>query len=310
MKYIEARAQFDAADRELAAQLISAIFYDLGVKGVVIEDIIETTEDWADAPPSIPEKFAVTGYLPVDSDFQGRRRGLEAGLADLENRCAVRTEVIYAETSDEDWAESWKRFFKPIRIGNRLVIKPTWQQYTHEAGDIVLEIDPGMAFGTGTHPTTSLCIEGIERYLKPGDTFLDIGTGSGILMIAAAKLGASRMLGVDIDPMAVEVAGENLRRNGIPEEVFSLQQTRLCRGIRDRFRIVVSNILSEVVLELLEELNPVLAEGGIFILSGIAEEKAPAVLEKMERKGFHAIEIRKKEGWAAVLGERKSGATR
>jgi ribosomal protein L11 methyltransferase len=311
MKYIEARVVFDAPDRELAAELISGLFYDLGVHGVVVEDpTIETTEDWADPPPSVYEKFAVVGYFEVDSDFQSRRRGLEEGLAKLESRSAVRTEVIYTETGDENWAESWKRFFKPMKVGSRLVIKPSWQEYVQGKDEIVIEIDPGMAFGTGTHPTTSLCLESIEHYLKPGDSFLDIGTGSGILMMAAAKLGASRMLGIDIDPTAIDVARENLRRNHIPEDSFTLRQGRLCRDICDRFRIVVSNILSEVILELIDELDPVLDPGGIFIFSGIAEEKASAVLEKMALSGFEPLETKKKEGWAAVCGKRKSEAKR
>ena len=184
------------------------------------------------------------------------------------------------------------------------MVKPTWQSYAPMAGEIILEIDPGMAFGTGTHPTTVLCLQMIETFLTPGDTFLDIGCGSGILMIAAAKRGASNMTGIDTDPMAVilEVARKNLRLNGIDAERFTVQTGDLIVGITERFHLVVANILTETILALLDCLETVLMESGIFILSGITEANKPAVLEKMESKGFRLLEARTRENWVAVSG--------
>ena len=307
MKWIEARVVFDFPDTGLAVELISNIFYELGLTGVVVEDpTMESTEDWVDAPQDRPDRNAVIGYIPADERLPDRCHRLESELSRLEKQTGIVLEIVYDETVEEDWAESWKQFFKPQKISDRLVVKPTWKAYTPAADEIILEIDPGMAFGTGTHPTTCLCLELIEKYLKPHDTFLDIGTGSGILMIAAAKLGASKLTGIDTDPMAVEVARSNLALNDIPGDRYSVETGHLTRGINTKFQIVVSNILSEVILRLLDDLEPVLAEKGMFIFSGITRQNLKEVLDKIETKGFQAIQTCNREEWAAVAGSHKA----
>jgi ribosomal protein L11 methyltransferase len=210
--------------------------------------------------------------------------------------------IHYRKTAEEDWAESWKAFFKPEIISARMVVKPTWQEYREKPDEIILEIDPGMAFGTGTHPTTVLCLQMIERYLKPGDTFLDVGTGSGILMVAAAKLGASRMLGIDKDKTAVDVATSNLLRNNISSEVFQTQTGHLLESVKDRYQIVVANILTEPILILLEDLESVLLDAGIFILSGITDDNARRVRDRTASLGFEHLETRHQEDWVAIVG--------
>jgi ribosomal protein L11 methyltransferase len=306
MKWIEARVVFDFPDTGLAVELISNIFYELGLTGVVIEDpILDSTEDWVDSPQDIPEHNAVTGYIPADERLQDRCRRLESELSQLEGKTGIGFEVVYDETVEADWAESWKQFFKPQKITDRLVVKPTWKPYTPTAGEIILEIDPGMAFGTGTHPTTCLCMELIEKYLKRHDTFLDIGTGSGILMIAAAKLGASKLTGIDTDPMAVAVARKNLILNDIPVDRFCVETGHLARGINTPFKMVVSNILTGVILKLLDMIEPVLAEEGMFIFSGITRQNLKEVLDKIEARGLQTVEICTREEWAAVAGSHK-----
>ena len=306
MKWIEARIVFDFPDTGLAVELISNIFYELGLTGVVVEDpTMESTEEWVDAPQDIPDRNAVIGYIPADERIQDRCRRLESELSRLEEQTGIDLEIVYDETVEEDWAESWKQFFKPQKISDRLVVKPTWKAYTPVAEEIILEIDPGMAFGTGTHPTTCLCLELIEKYLKPHDTFLDIGTGSGILMIAAAKLGASTLTGIDTDPVAVEVARSNLVLNNIPADRFCVETGHLACGINTQFQLVVSNILSEVILRLLDDLETVLAENGMFIFSGITRQNLKEILDKIETKGFRAIQICTREEWAAVAGSNK-----
>jgi ribosomal protein L11 methyltransferase len=306
MKWIEARIVFDAPDTGLAVELISNIFYELGLSGVVVEDpTMDSTEDWADTPLERPDHHAVIGYIPADERIQDCCRRLESELSRLEEQTGIGWEVVYDETAEEDWAESWKQFFKPQKITDRLVVKPTWKAYTPAAGEIILKIDPGMAFGTGTHPTTSLCLELIEKYLKPNDTFLDIGTGSGILMIAAAKLGASKLTGIDTDPMAVSVARSNLALNDIHTDRFSVETGDLARRIDTQFQMVVSNILSEVILRLLDDLKAVLSQKGMFIFSGITRQNLNEVLDKIETSGFQAIEISTREEWAAVAGSYK-----
>ena len=303
MKWIEARVEFDAPDTDLALELISNIFFEMGLTGVAVEDPdIESTEDWAEGPEKKIDRPAVVGYIPEDHRLESRRRILESELARLSKQAGIRLNTVYGETAEEDWAESWKRFFKPQKVTGRLVVKPSWEQYAAGPEEIVLEIDPGMAFGTGTHPTTCLCLELIEKYLRPGDTFLDIGTGSGILMIAAAKLGASTLTGIDIDPNAVGVAQKNLVRNGIPGDRFCVRTGHLTRGLERCFTIVAANILTEVILTVVNALKSVLARQGIFIFSGITRQNLERVMEAIEKKGFRVIQVGTKEEWVAVAG--------
>ena len=305
MKWIEARVVFDFSDTVLAMELIGNIFYELGVKGVVIEQTdAEPVEGWAEEGWVRPKQNAIIGYFPKGSATQRRCRILESRLLQLDKQTGIRSNVIYGETSEENWAESWKIFFKPVKISNTLVVKPTWQAYAPQTDETVLEIDPGMAFGTGTHPTTSLCLQMIETYLTPGTAFLDVGTGSGILMIAAAKLGASSLLGIDSDPIAVKVARKNLRLNGVSSEKFAVRTGHMVNGVKNNFRMLAANILFDVILDLLDHLDTVLVREGIFIVSGFIEENKHAILEKIESKGFRALETRVRENWIAVAGMR------
>lgn len=303
MKWMETRIIFSAPETGLAVELISNCLQEVSLRGVVIETPEpEPVEGWADELPKSPKQNAVIGYFPKDRYLGRRLDRLKSDLTKLEAEHRIRCKILFKETAEEDWAESWKRYFKPQKISDILVVKPTWQPYTARSGEIILEIDPGMAFGTGTHPTTGLCLELVETYLKPGDTFLDVGTGSGILMAAAAKLGASRMLGIDSDPVAVEVARKNLRLNKIPEEQFSLRTAHLMEGVKKPHRMVVANILTPVILDLLDHLPGVLADDGVFILSGITEENTETVVEKIRASLFRVLEIRSREKWVAIAG--------
>ncbi len=183
-----------------------------------------------------------------------------------------------------------------------MVVKPTWRDYRADTGEVVIELDPGMAFGTGTHPTTALCISMVENYLKKGDLFLDIGTGSGILMIAAAKLGADKIRGVDHDETAVPIAVDNLRRNGIEAQQFFVNCANLAEGIKERYDIVVANILSQVILDLLNDIRSVLKAGGIFICSGIVDKNEKQVVAAMKNIGFEILEISTQDEWVAIAG--------
>ncbi|MGD9350142.1 MAG: 50S ribosomal protein L11 methyltransferase, partial [Desulfobacterales bacterium] len=216
MKWIEAKVSFDADDSHLAAELIANLFFEFDLTGVVEEDpALEPVEDWAEDAIGRPQQRAVIGYFPKDRQANKRCRDLEKQISLLKNDFVLLYRVSYKELDEEDWAEAWKAFFEPQKIGRKIVVKPTWCDYTAKPGDIVVELDPGMAFGTGTHPTTALCIRLMEDYFKPGNSFLDLGTGSGILMITAAKLGAGFVGGVDKDAVAVDVAAANLKHNGL-----------------------------------------------------------------------------------------------
>jgi ribosomal protein L11 methyltransferase len=294
MNWIEARVVFECSVPAVAIDLISNIFYDFGLQGVAIEE--------PEQPGGCRETYAVVGYIPMDPVAEKRRQIMESRLFRLKQEHGIRYRVFYKQTAQEDWAESWKEFFKPEKISPRMVVKPTWRAYLSQPEEIVLQIDPGMAFGTGTHPTTVLCLRLMETYLRPGNTFLDVGTGSGILMVAAAKLGSRKILGIDVDPTAVEIARENLRINGVSSGMYEVRTGRLISGVDDRFQLVAANILTETILVLLNDLRTVLTEDGTFILSGITKENTRRILRKIDASGFKHLETRIEEEWIAVAG--------
>jgi ribosomal protein L11 methyltransferase len=271
---------------------------------VVIDDpLLEPVESWAPDAVTRPVKPAVTGYLPADDQLESRRHYLEQRLARLAGEQGFTYSIHYQAIDEEDWAESWKAFFWPQQITPRLVVKPTWRDYQPEPGQQIIEIDPGMAFGTGTHPTTSLCAQLLEKHLQAGQSVLDVGTGSGILLIAAAKLGARRLAGVDLDPMAVTVARKNLTRNRIDSTCFELICGHLVDSVTETFDVVVANILAEVIIDLLDDVRPLIKPGGRFICSGIIEASQSVVSEKMVSGGFDIIDVQKEGGWVAIVGK-------
>jgi ribosomal protein L11 methyltransferase len=308
MKWIETKVCFQSPTRSLATEIISNIFYDSGVKGVVIEGPDETpAEGWApDIPLSSPRQDAVIGYVPKNDGAIQICQELESRLSKIAPSHGITTQVFYKDLDEEDWAESWKAFFWPQKISKHIVVKPTWRTYSPNPEEIIILLDPGMAFGTGTHPTTSLCVRLIETYLEKEDSILDIGTGSGILLIAAGKLGAKEALGIDNDSVAVTVARENLERNHLDTKHFKAVAGDLSNGIHRRYDLVVANILSEVILVLLDQVPRVLTPNGIFICSGIIEENRDIVVDKMRRIGFEILTVQSEEGWVAIAGKNRA----
>lgn len=303
MKWMEVKIVYQSDNQPLAGELIADLFYDLGLQGVCLEDPLEEGEpDWGTEAVPLPDHYAVGGYLALNETFEGRRLSIEAGLARLETDHRIHTTIHCRSVEDEDWAEAWKAFFWPEKVTDRIVIKPTWRTYTAAAGDIVIELDPGMAFGTGTHPTTAMCIQLIDTHLAAGDAFLDVGTGSGILMAAAAKLGAACGRGIDNDLVAVDIARANLTLNGIDSNLFQVTTGDLVRDIRGPFNFVTANILSEVILDLLAPLRGVLAPGARAVFSGIIAANAPAVTERMRTLGYRVADQVAKDGWTAIVG--------
>jgi ribosomal protein L11 methyltransferase len=301
MKWIEVKIVFDAEDNHFAGELIANLFFEFDLSGVVEADpAIEPVEDWAEDAIGRPQQRAVVGYFPKNRKANKRCRDLERQLSVLKRNFTLLYRVSYQELDEEDWAEAWKVFFKPRKIGQQIVVKPTWCDYTAKAGDIVLELDPGMAFGTGTHPTTALCIQLMEDYFKPGNTFLDLGTGSGILMIAAAKLGAGLVGGVDKDAVAVNVAAANLKHNGLDSDDFFLYTGNLLAGIADTYDFIAANIFTHVILELLDDLPRALNKDGIFVCSGMFAENKKLVIARLKNMRFDILEIREQEEWAAI----------
>lgn len=310
MKWLEAKVIFEFDDKEFATDLISNIFYDFGLQGVVIEDPgLETEEDWADDAQMPPEHHAVIGYFQRNKQAVEKQEVLQKELVRLKKENGIIARIAFQEIDEKDWAESWKEHFWPERISKNIVVKPTWRSYDPSQNEIIIEIDPGMAFGTGTHPTTRLCIHMIEKYLKPGDSFLDVGTGSGILMIAASKLGAEKLFGIDNNEVAVEIAQKNLWLNNIEPHRFKVKTGNLVEGVAERFDFVVANILMEVIVVLLDGIQRVLTERGLFICSGMIEGNTHLVVEKMKDVGLEIIETVTKDKWVAIVGRRNPQLT-
>jgi len=300
MKWVQVTVIFDSEDKQLATDLIADIFYEQGITGLVVEEPdIEHPEDWG-KDAITPDHYSVIGYLLHDKQSEKQLKIIKKNLASLEKKNGIICKVVCSDVDESDWAHQWKAHFRPEKITENIIVKPTWSEYSGNHDEIILEIDPGMAFGTGIHPTTRMCITMIEKYLKPGDSFLDVGTGSGILMVAAAKLGAGRVWGTDNDEVAVDVAGKNLMQNKIPTASVNIITGNLVEKVGTRFDIVAGNITSKSILLLLNDIKKVLVKNSIFICSGIIEEDKNKVIQRIENSGFEVIEILSKETWVSI----------
>ena len=285
-------------------EAVADLFYQLGCPGVSVEDpalLRDYTESglWdyhAFGEVKLTGTSVVKGYFPEDEELIDKLARIEWEIRDLLQRFPnwiVQTKGV--SLKEEDWATAWKAYFKPIRIGRHFLIKPSWEQVDLLADDILLELDPGMAFGTGTHPTTTLCLRTLEDLIKPGQTVFDLGTGSGILAIAAAKLGAE-VEAVDLDSVAVKVAQENVDLNHVGDQV------RVLRGdlgtvLKGQADVVIANIIADVILMLLPDLKRILRPEGEFLASGIIEHRADDVEVGLKEAGFEIVERVLDEGW-------------
>lgn len=212
-------------------------------------------------------------------------------------------ELDTAATMDEDWRNNWKKFFNPTPVGDRLLIRPTWRDDYDAEGRVVLNIDPGLAFGTGSHETTRLCLETIEKYLRKGDTVLDVGCGSGILAIASLLLGADRAIGVDIDPVAVRTARENAELNGVSER-FEVAVGDLTEKISGKFNLIVANIVADAIINLSEGVREFMTPDTVYIMSGIIDTRGDEVAEAVGRN-FDIIERYEDGGWVCLAAKLK-----
>lgn len=295
------------------ADIVSEQLVEAGSAGTMIEDKNDYAANqrpqgqWDILDESIfahmGEDVRVSGYYPADFRAQDalsevrarmdRLRAMDLGV-DL-----GKLEIVRVKVDDEDWAECWKKQYKPFRLGAHMVVKPGWEAYEAREGDKVIEIDPGMAFGTGTHETTALCVELIEQCVKSGDRVIDVGTGSGILAIAAALCGAKSVLATDIDPVAVRVAGENARVNGLADEIRT-RQGDLFAVVDEVADVLIANIIADVIVSIAQPARAHIAAGGIFICSGIARERAEEVVSALHAAGYRDLDLRMRGEWAAI----------
>lgn len=305
-----------------AVDLISALFDELGFEGIQIEDHVPLSEEekksmYIDIVPDLgPDdgKAVISSYVDMELDVNEMQEKIENGLDELALFVDLgERKISFDETDDEDWINNWKAYFKPFRVTDDIVIKPTWETLEDvKEGDIVVNIDPGTAFGTGTHETTKLCIQGMEDYLNADSKVLDIGCGSGILSIIALKLGVDYAVGTDIDPIAVEVAKENAAVNEIQDGKFTVYEGNLIddEALQKEvglgaYDVVVANILADVIIPLSSQVSKFMKEDGIFISSGIIDIKKDEVEAALIQNGFEIIKINQMGDWFSFLAKCK-----
>ncbi|WP_075982354.1 50S ribosomal protein L11 methyltransferase [Bacillus massilinigeriensis] len=299
-----------------AVEPISNILHEAGASGVVIEDPLELQKEREDQfgeiyqlnPDDYPDEgVMIKAYLPVNSFLGETVEEIKQAINNLPlfNIDIGRNLVTLSEVNEEEWATAWKKYYNPVKISERFTIVPTWENYVPVNSDeLIIELDPGMAFGTGTHPTTVMCIQALERTIKKGDKVIDVGTGSGVLSIAAALLGASSIKALDLDEVAVQSARLNIKLNKVHERV-SVSQNNLLDGINDTVDVVVANILAEVILRFTDDVARVVKKDGYFIASGIIQKKKEEVKEAIIQAGFDIVETIQMEDWVALLAKRK-----
>lgn len=246
----------------------------------------------------MPEDVQVKAWFESVEALRGLENCLKA-LPELTGMDLGTLAVSQQGVQEQDWSECWKQYYKPFRAGQHLVIKPSWENWNAAPGDLIIELDPGMAFGTGTHETTAMCVEMIEKHYHGGKV-LDVGTGSGILAIAAARLGADSVLGVDIDPMAVRVAQENVEKNGLSREI-DIRQGDLVAGLDNvQCQFAVANILADVIALLAAPLKAHLTANATFVCSGILKEREQDVVDVLTRNGYQLFDRMQKGDWVAL----------
>lgn len=297
-----------------AVELIAEIFRDLGASGVVIEDpelvndyITSGKWDYTDIPIAKETEVVVEkAYLPVNGELEGRIQTLQQEIKALESRGVNTAPAVLttAELQDEDWSDTWKQYFHTEKPGERVVIKPTWEEYAPKDDEVVIELDPGAAFGTGTHATTSMCIRQLEKLVKPGMTVFDVGTGSGILSIISAKLGAKNIQAVDYDDSVLKIVEENLEQNNV-QDIISVAQSDLMQNVHGKAELVIANIIADIIIRLFDQLDEHLEQGGTLLTSGIIEDRIEDVLAAAEKHGYGVVERLENKGWACITFKRK-----
>ena len=310
MKFIE----FTVHTTTEGSELIADIFWNYTNYGVTVcdvNDIIALQSDkrtfWDYMDDDLikgQSDVLVKCFLPVDIADENIRSIL-SDIELLKERSAGIFSLGTLETSrreieGDDWIDVWKKHFRPLHIGGRVVICPEWIAYEPKKGEVIVKLDSNMAFGTGEHETTSMCLELLQEYLKEGDTVIDVGCGSGILGIAALKLGAAVAEGVDIDPVAVRTAGENAALNGVQDKLTVLVGD-LSDKASGKYDIITANIVANAILSLAPAVPGLMAEGATFIASGIIDSRKDEVIAGLEKAGLAVVEVKEKRGWECIV---------
>ncbi|MBU8789472.1 50S ribosomal protein L11 methyltransferase [Oceanobacillus caeni] len=300
-----------------AIEPISNILHETGASGLVIEDSQDFDairnapfgEVYELNPDDYPDEgVRIKAYLPLNSFLIETVEEIKQAINNLlvYDIDIGPNKVTISEVKEEDWAHAWKKYYHPVKISQKVTIKPTWEEYTPVSSDeVIIELDPGMAFGTGTHPTTVLSIQSLEQYVNKDDTVIDVGSGSGVLSIASALLGAKEVFAYDLDDVAVKSTEENVKLNGL-ENKITAKQNNLLDNVDMKVDVVVSNILAEIIVRFVEEAWNNLKKGGFFITSGIIQNKKELVKDKLKEKGFEIIAMNEMEGWISIVAKKNS----
>lgn len=298
------------------ADLVANILMELGAAGTEIDDPSLVNEyidaglwDYTDLPRAEDtETVTVRAYLPEDARLESSLLALAERIAALRHAGAAlgAGTISHSFVADEDWAETWKAYIHTEKIGERIVVRPTWEEYTPSADEIVIELDPGAAFGTGAHATTAMCLRWLEHLVSPGMRVYDVGCGSGILAVAAAKLGAGEVIAMDYDPVAVSVAEENIRQNNV-HNVVACESDLLsaCEGAAPA-ELITANIIADVIVRLFAQLDRHLAPGGTLLASGIIDDRIADVEHAAAQHGFTVLDMTCEKEWAAMIIRRAS----
>ena len=309
-------------------EYLTAHLLEINITSFVIEDkndlekiLHENKDRWDFIDDSLCDSFVDTPnikiYIPDNSQGVELLNNLKTLLNNLKlNDCDNifgSLNLEFTNVKEEDWENNWKKYFKPINIGKNLVIKPSWEEYENSDNKIILEIDPSSSFGTGTHATTKLCLEELERSIKPNCKVLDVGCGSGILSIASILFGASHVDSIDIDENCINVTSENFKKNNIEKHKFTTYLGNLIEDeelknsiLSNKYDVIVSNIIAGIILKMLDLFKQILAESGTLILSGIIESQRDLLVENLEKHSFEIFEILKEDEWISIVAKIKT----
>lgn len=298
-----------------AVEAVSNILHEAGASGVVIEDSDELGREREDLFGEIyslnPDDFPVDGvrvkaYLAETSFLLETVEEIKLAINNLTNFDIDlgHNVVSVQEVDEEDWATAWKKYYHPVKISNRFTIVPTWEDYERvNTDELIIELDPGMAFGTGTHPTTVMCLQALEKTVQTDSSVIDVGTGSGVLSIGAAKLGASKIHALDLDEVAVRSAIENIALNKV-DHIVRVTHGNLLDNVDEQADIVVANILAEIIMTFTDDAFTIVKEGGLFITSGIIATKKDDVRESLQDAGFEIEEVMMMEDWVTIISRK------
>ena len=302
MKWIKVRVDYFSDNLEETKAKLVNMFNKIGINQVEVVDYFSENElDYNANFSNKNDVWSIIGYI-VDNRFANTKLNIIFNNLKefMENENEFMYEIFIAKCNDEDWQDEWKKYFHTVNITDNIVIKPSWDKYEPSDNEIVVEIDPGLAFGAGTHETTSLCVEFLEKYAQNKKKLLDIGCGSGILMLIGKKLGVEKVVGIDIDEKVNDVVLENFSKNRINDN-FQVIIGNLVDNVNEKYDLVVSNILVDVLEKLLEDIEKILEKDATVIFSGILNEKEEAFVKKAKNYNLKQIDRREKNNWVSLV---------